>query len=364
MNWIKVLSIQIIVLVGLLGLVELGVSLFYKLFYKSAEFYSLDTFIEQVPAPFKDDDNFELIVKSFNGKCKHPAMLHNNGLTTYANDFSCGGVTYVNGKRLTLPNNENYKSTIHVFGGSTVWGTGAVDQKTIPSLLASSLTDKNVRVLNYGIASFVAAQQNNHLKAFLSDVLPGDKVLYYDGGNDFWNGVMMRNAGGNIVGFNVENRFDVYIYVVKNWLSQNFKIYQLLYDLRHGRKDKSINKCSVSSEAVSKNVDEAAHFYASAISEARSISESAGANFYHFVQPTLFDVDVLSEYEKIVISHDPCWSIARQVKESYDKIFLSLSPMSIDLSEKFNNKDVFFDYIHVSGIGNKLIVSDILSELD
>jgi hypothetical protein len=360
MNWIKVISIQIIVLVGLLGVVELGVSLFYK----SIQSYSLANFIESVPVPFKDDDDLELIFKTFNGKCKNPAFLHNDGLTTYANNFSCGGVTYVNGKRLTLPNIESYKSTIHVFGGSTVWGTGAVDQKTIPSILASSLKDKNVRVLNYGISSFVATQQNNHLKAFLSEILPGDTVLFYDGGNDFWSGVMMGNADGNIVGYNVKNRFDVYLYMVKNWLSQNLKTYHLLSDFRHGRKLIAINTCSVSSETVSKNVDEAAHFYASAIAEARSISESAGANFYHFLQPTLFDVDVLSEYEKMVISHDPCWPIARQMKESYDKIFLAASPMSIDLSEKFNNKDVFFDYIHVSSVGNKLIVSEILGKLD
>jgi hypothetical protein len=359
MNWIKVISIQIIVLIGLLGLVELGVSLFYQ----SAESYSLDKFIESVPAPFKNDEDLELIVKTFNGKCKHPAFLHKDGLTTYANDFSCGGITYVNGKRLTLPNIESYKSTIHVFGGSTVWGVGAVDQKTIPSLLASSLTDKNVRVLNYGISSFVATQQKNYLKASLSEVLPGDTVVFYDGGNDFWSGVMMGNAKGDIIGFNVENRLDVYLYMVKNWLSQNLNTYRLLSDFRHGRKVKATNTCSVSSETASKNLDEAAHFYASVIAEARFISEYAGANFYHFLQPTLFDVDVLNEYEKTLISHVPCWPIARQLKESYDKIFLAASPTSIDLSEKFNNKDVFFDYIHVSSVGNKLIVSEMLGKL-
>jgi len=359
MSWIKVFSIQLIVFFAVLGLVEVGVSLFYE----KPESYSLESFIESRPEPFKDDGEFEQIVKNFNGKCKAPAMLHKDGLTTYASDFSCGGESYINGKRLTLPNNEDYKSTIHVFGGSTVWGTGATDQKTIPSLIASSLTDKKVRVLNYGISSFVASQQNNHLKAFLSDVLPGDTVVYYDGANDFWNGVMLGNAGGNIIGYNIENRFDVYIYIVKNWLSKNLKTYQLLSDIRRGRVGKPINTCAVNIETASQNVEEAALFYASAISEAKSISESKGASFYHFLQPTLLDVDVLSEYEEMVILQDPCWPIARELKESYDKIFLNYSTISIDLSERFNNKNVFFDNVHVSSKGNKLIASDILSKL-
>ena len=359
MSRIKVFSIQSIVFFSVLGLVEFGVSLFYE----NPEFYSLKSFIESLPEPFKDDDGFEQIEKYVNGKCKYPAMLHKDGFTTYTNDFSCGGVSYVNGKRLTLPNNEGYKSTIHIFGGSTVWGTGAVDQKTIPSLIASSLTEKKIRVLNYGISSYVASQQNDHLKAFLSEVLPGDTVLYYDGGNDFWNGVMMGNASGNIVGYNIENRFDVYIYMVKSWLSKNLKTYQFLSDIRHGRSDKAINTCAVNLETVSQNVEDAALFFASAISEAKSISESKGASFHHFLQPTLFDVDVLSEYETMVILHDPCWPIARELKESYDKIFLNSSTISVDLSERFNNKNVFFDYMHVSSKGNKLIASDILSKL-
>ena len=359
MSWIKVLSIQSMVFLGVLGLVELSVSLFYK----APNSYNLVGFIESMPEPFKDDEDFQQISKKFNGKCKSPARLHKDGVTTYANDFACGGVSYVNGKRLTLPKSEGFKSTIHVFGGSTVWGTGAVDHKTIPSLLASNLSDREIRVLNYGISSLVASQQNNHLKAHLSEVLPGDTVLYYDGGNDYWNGVMMGNADGNIVGYNIENRFDVYIYMVKNWLAQNLKTYQFLSDIRHGRNDKSINTCAVSLEDVSQNVEEAALFYASAISEAKSIAESKGASFHHFLQPTLFDVDVLSEYEKMVIFHDPCWPVARELKESYDKVFLQTSIISIDLSEKFNNKNVFFDFIHVSSKGNELITSEILSKL-
>ena len=62
---------------------------------------------------------------------------------------------------------------------------------------------------------------------------------------------------------------------------------------------------------------------------------------------SLFDVDNLTDYEKGVVARS-CWSIAKDFKEEYDEQFLEMSPHTIDLSETFNNKNFFFDYIHVS----------------
>ena len=70
MSWIKVLSIQSMIFLGVLGLVELSASLFYK----AQNTHSLEDFIGSMPEPFKDDEDFQQIFKTFNGKCKTPAM--------------------------------------------------------------------------------------------------------------------------------------------------------------------------------------------------------------------------------------------------------------------------------------------------
>lgn len=351
--------IQFFIILTLLALVEIIISLTYQ----KHQTYNLEEFINSVPDPFVDDPDFEIIVKNFNGTCSNPALLHIDGISKYASNFSCGGVTYFDEKRLTIPIAEDYIRTIHIFGGSTVWGTGSTDENTIPSLLALSLENMKIRVLNYGFASYVSSQQNSVLKAYSKDIKEDDVVIFYDGGNDFWNGVMLGNSEGSIVGYNIDNRYDIYVYILKDWLSKNLKTYQLLSDLKHKRKNLSSNDCSISFDSARDNIAEATNQYAKQINLAKKIAHSKGAKFYHFLQPSLFDTDILNGYEKRVLSHNPCWSIARDLKEEFDSQFLKLSKETIDLSEIFNNKNVFFDYIHVSAKGNKYIIKYMLDEI-
>lgn len=359
MKMIKKLIIQFFILLLLLSTLELSV----RLFYNSPQSYSLKDFILSEPQPFLNDPDYNVLVKNFTGECKMPAMLNFDGVIRYADNFSCGGVSYYDGKRVTIPKLEKFNKTIHVFGGSTVWGTGATDENTIPSLIAQNLLGKKIRVLNYGIASYVSSQQNTLLRSSFDEIKADDIVVYYDGGNDYWNGVMQGNAEGNILGYNVKNKFDLYIYILKNWLSQNLHLYQLLYDLKHNRSGKENLNCSVSSDFASSNISSATSHYASQIELAKSLTKSKGAEFYHFLQPTLFDVNELTSYENRVLLNNPCWSIARDLKEEYDKYFLTKSLNTKDLSEILNNKDVFFDYIHVSAKGNKIIVEEIIKEI-
>ena len=76
---------------------------------------------------------------------------------------------------------------IMVFGGSTVWGTGVPDAKTIPSILQSRLGD-GYDVYNYGEISYVAAQELNYLLYQLSRGNVPDAVIFYDGINDGYAG--------------------------------------------------------------------------------------------------------------------------------------------------------------------------------
>lgn len=71
----------------------------------------------------------------------------------------------------------------------------------------------------------------------------------------------------------------------------------------------------------------------------------------------------LYDYEQMLLSQNPCWAKAREYKEKYDQEFLSLSPSTIDLSEVFNNKNFFFDYIHVTAKGNSNIVNHIYENI-
>jgi len=84
--------------------------------------------------------------------------------------------------------NRQALSTLYMFGGSTLWGTGARDEYTIPSYL-SKLLDKNNQnfiVYNYGETGYISTQEIIHLILLLKEGYRPDYVIFYDGINDVY----------------------------------------------------------------------------------------------------------------------------------------------------------------------------------
>jgi hypothetical protein len=73
-------------------------------------------------------------------------------------------------------------ATVAFFGGSTTWGTGAVDADTIPSLFAK--LNPGYLAHNFGETGYMAHQSLNLLmKRYVEGFRP-DLVVFYDGVND------------------------------------------------------------------------------------------------------------------------------------------------------------------------------------
>jgi lysophospholipase L1-like esterase len=338
-------------------LIIIEVSIRY--FYKEDNSFNLPKFIASKPEPFKDDLEFDILIKNFDGTCEYPPLITRNGNLFYPRDFSCAGTTYLNGKRLTLPRlDDNFKNTIHVFGGSTVWGTGSTDSKTIPSLIQAKTYHDKLRVINYGMTSIVADQEKQILLNNINAIKKGDVVIFYDGGNDFWNAVMQGNIGGTIIGFNQRNRGQLLLFEIRNWLYHNSKTYIALSDILHNRKNSM--QCQTNLEEASKRLLPAAEYYANCIKIAKNTTEKKGAFFLHFLQPTLFDIQNPTLYESSLFDQNPCYSVAKNLKPKFNELFFKNAKASVDLSTTFNNKDLLWDYIHTSSKGNDLIAKEII----
>ena len=98
-----------------------------------------------------------------------------------------------NGLRMTRYNAEEKKNgvkKIFMFGGSTLWGTGAADWETIPSYLARFLNQNNPQyiVRNYGETGYVSSQGLNRLMTEIKKGNIPDLVIFYDGINDAFTG--------------------------------------------------------------------------------------------------------------------------------------------------------------------------------
>ena len=124
------------------------------------------------------------------------------------NNFKGKYINVENNLRVTKYQPLQYKNTIHVFGGSTIFGGEVPDENTIPSFLQKKLNDANViyKVNNYGVSSIIAKQQYERLKNTV-EVKNGDIVIFYDGANDILQKIYFGNKDGWIIGEGKKNFF-------------------------------------------------------------------------------------------------------------------------------------------------------------
>lgn len=86
---------------------------------------------------------------------------------------------------------------VWMLGGSTVWGTGARDDHTLPSALARALYEAGLaaRVVNLGESGYVSGQDQARLLRRLEQMPAPDAVLFYGGANDVFAALQAGTAG-------------------------------------------------------------------------------------------------------------------------------------------------------------------------
>jgi len=87
---------------------------------------------------------------------------------------------------------------VGIFGGSTVWGTGARDEFTIPSYISKMLAERHphrFHVINYGQDGYVTTQEVVTLLREIQRNSFPDIVVFYDGYNESFT-AFQRGAAG------------------------------------------------------------------------------------------------------------------------------------------------------------------------
>ena len=81
-----------------------------------------------------------------------------------------------------------------MLGGSSLWGFGARDDQTIPSLLARKLLERgiSVEVKSLSELGYVSTQEVIGLFRELQEGYRPDVVIFYDGVNDTTSAVLSR----------------------------------------------------------------------------------------------------------------------------------------------------------------------------
>lgn len=339
---------------------------------------SMSEFIQGRPAPFINSKDFDVVFKSqFSEdapKCTGVKVIQKfNDFPKYSNDILCQGFNVLDGVRKTYSQPSSYENVVYFFGGSTMFGTGSSDEFTIPSIVQKKLIEKfasKYKVVNYGFSAVVVKQQLLKLKSI--KLKKNDVVVFYDGGNDLFQGVVYGAPQKTIIEYNKEHKAELYLYKLKSYFKRRSNFYNLIEYIKEP--SSKLEKCNIGDEfAVKERVSQTIDQYVSTLNEADQITKTKGAKFFHIFQPTLFSKSSpFSKYETNMIETMlPCEELAPlkygyiEFKKLYDntpKSFIDFNYADL-LDPITQRQEYFLDWVHVSSVGNNRIADSIFHDL-
>ena len=261
------------------------------------------------------------------------------------------------GLRKTIKPSNILKSATNVFmfGGSTMWGTGSPDSKTIPSLL-QKLLGNQYNVTNFGQSGFVSVQELNQLLEQLSFGNIPDIVIFYDGSNDTETGVycpgIPREPASNVRA--LDKHFLKLFQRTNYWIL--YKFLQSKINISSNISEKSIND-GLFIQKATMMLDAYDEF----IKQVKALSLVYNFKVYFFWQPNL-----LAGYKKMTDDEI-------KIRKSYSLNHIKALEITYKLARKryegreseciyyiadiFNdvNDPLYIDWTHIAPDGNKII---------
>lgn len=272
---------------------------------------------------------------------------------------------------------------IFMFGGSTLWGTGARDSMTIPAIMASELAKRGVaaEVTNFGESGYVSTQELiGFLLELQSDRIP-DVVIFYDGVNDtfsaYQQGVagMPQNEFNRVREFNLSgptSRAKLWFIALQNSLHELSTVRFLEGILRRvgliDQKGSSARSPSVREQDYDALAQGVITRYKSNVKMVNSLARQYGFSAFFYWQPTIFQKKHLTKYES-------SWRQDMQPMELFFLKTYELAQQSLaaakadyfvrDLSQIFLDvrDPLFVDWCHLAELGNTLIAREMASDV-
>lgn len=350
------LSINVVVFLGGLWVIETA-------FRLAIEGYSDDkTFRATQPAPYRNAPYFsaEFIDESFRQPGGWLPIPGTNAILPH--DFAGKYFTVERGLRRTTDVPPTATARIHVYGGSTIYNSEVPDEHTVASHLQRKLVSAghtHYGVVNYGVTSVSTTQQLERLA--VSEIAPGDIVVFYDGVNDVLQGVLYGNPGDTIYGNDRSRPFGhrLLYRISKHSVAARYVLGRANANYRVANLDDRVARTT---ERFRANVE-----------RAQRIATERGARFVHFLQPTLYSLARRTEYEDRLLTFG---FVPVQAEEAFLATYPRLAEViaervraglaDYDLTAAFNELDepVYLDGWHVNHVANEVVAGHIFAVLD
>ena len=277
-------------------------------------------------------------------------LIKSSGDLITIGDFDGSYIKIKDGRRVTVGSNGLRQRRVLVFGGSTVFCAEVPDLLTSSSQLQQLILKNNFDfdVLNYGIPGLRIENQFNILKN-VSDLGPGDIVVFYDGVNDlirvFEEGLDRHKNQApwrqlNSFSFAVEKRSSLFKHLSISGYVDNIGVANEYLD-------------SDARQYISDN-------WLKYEELARELVQKTGADFVHILQPNWLTYKKLSEGK----SEDRRFSDMRVIQEIFKNNATQKSGI-IDFTDRLDSltDTPFLDWVHLDEVGDKKIAEEMFMVL-
>ena len=265
---------------------------------------------------------------------------------------------------------------VFMFGGSTMWGLGAGDDSTIPSIFAEEAKNKGIscEVVNFGQYAYVSTQEVIELTLQLQKGNIPDVVIFYDGVNDTFSGFQLSAPGLPNDEFRREKEFCLLERKELQTFAAQSAIRQLsIMRFLHGFLQKSelrrdqVQPVSLEYEKGISDKGSLAHAvvdtYLNNIKLVQALAQAYGFTPIFYWQPVIYAKQYLTEYERQSLELDVHYP---GMKEFYQDTYAALRQSSgrlnknaafHDISSIFSEirDPIFVDFNHMGDKGNCLI---------
>ena len=277
-------------------------------------------------------------------------LIKSSGDLITIGDFDGSYIKIKDGRRVTVGSNGLRQRRVLVFGGSTVFCAEVPDLLTSSSQLQQLILKNNFDfdVLNYGIPGLRIENQFNILKN-VSDLGPGDIVVFYDGVNDlirvFEEGLDRHKNQApwrqlNSFSFAVEKRSSLFKHLSISGYVDNIGVANEYLD---SDARQYISDTWLKYEEL-----------------ARELVQKTGADFVHILQPNWLTYKKLSEGK----SEDRRFSDMRVIQEIFKNNATQKSGI-IDFTDRLDSltDTPFLDWVHLDEVGDKKIAEEMFTVL-
>jgi lysophospholipase L1-like esterase len=281
------------------------------------------------------------------------------------------------GHRQTVLPADTDGPSIFMFGGSTMWGTGARDSCTIPSQLAAALNRRGVsaNVVNFGEIGYVSTQEVLSLMLELREGNVPDVVVFYDGINDVTSAIHSGFAGvphneyRRRAEFNLLSRYRADDYnraFITRCINESATVRIVRAILYRIGPNEPIAKTAAAarrtSPALAAGVSNA---YVKNLEVVQLLAKHYGFKALFYLQPVIYGKTTLSPYEQIqfeaaTVYRDFFESCYGEIKKATVHVdgFRDISTVLADRERPY-----FLDFMHIDEEANGIVAEKIAEDL-